>query len=132
LSAAPSSWWVPIVLLGRRPYAAMPGYLHAFDACLVPFARSRLTAGVNPIKLREYLAAGRPTVATDLPEVRPYGYVVETVDAPVQWPQAVARALANDDEGARARRRASVAGDSWERTADRVEALIRPLLDDKR
>ena len=61
-----------IRLLGRRDYADMPAYVQAFDACLVPFARTRLTAGVNPIKLREYLAAGRPTVATELPETVPY------------------------------------------------------------
>jgi glycosyltransferase involved in cell wall biosynthesis len=51
--------------LGIRPYDTVPSYLHAFDAGIIPFLRSPLTEGVNPVKLYEYSAAGLPTVATD-------------------------------------------------------------------
>jgi glycosyltransferase involved in cell wall biosynthesis len=117
-----------ITLIGRRPYADMPAYLHAFDACLVPFGRSRLAAGVNPIKLREYLAAGRPTVATDMPEALPYADVVELVGPDDSWPEAVARALADDGAAARERRRAAVASSSWDAVADRVEDVMDSML----
>jgi glycosyltransferase involved in cell wall biosynthesis len=119
-----------IVLLGRRPYAEMPGYLHAFDACLVPFARNELTTAVNPIKLREYLAAGRPTVATDLPELRAYGDVVELVDD--AWVPSIERALRNDSHVARARRRARVEQETWDAAAKQIEALMQPLVDGAR
>lgn len=121
-----------IALVGRRPYAEMPAFLHAFDACLVPFARTRLTAGVNPIKLREYLAAGRPTVATDLPEVQPYGDAVDLVPAGGSWPDAVRHALADDSPSARAARQARVRRDSWDAAAERVERLMAPLVRDGR
>lgn len=117
-----------IALLGRRPYTAMPAYVHAFDACLVPFVKTRLTAAVNPIKLREYLAAGRPTVATDLPEVEPYGDVVLRASDATGWPAAVTEALRDDDSEARKRRRARVATESWGSVAASIEALIRRLL----
>lgn len=55
-------------LLGRRPYAALPGYCKAFDVALLPFVKNALTENANPLKLREYLAAGLPVVSTDLPE----------------------------------------------------------------
>lgn len=116
-----------IRFVGRRPYAEMPAFMQAFDVCLVPFVHNRLTAGVNPIKLREYLAAGRPTVATALPETEPYGDVVELV-RDGDWPAAVARAVMEDDERRRAQRRARVAGESWDVTFDRVEGLVSPLL----
>ena len=76
-------------LLGQRPYETMPAYLAAFDVCLVPFGRSTLTEGVNPIKLREYLAAGRPVVATPLPAVREYAEVVRLADDPASFAAAV-------------------------------------------
>jgi glycosyltransferase involved in cell wall biosynthesis len=68
--------------LGLRPYAAVPAYLHAFDAGIIPFLRSPLTEGVNPVKLYEYSAAGLPIVATnfssDLDAFRPLIAVCDT------------------------------------------------------
>lgn len=119
-----------IALLGRRPYDTMPGYVASFAVCLVPFARNRLTLGVNPIKLREYLAAGRPVVATDLPEIHPYADVVELADGPDAFVDAVRHALAPgyDSPHERALRRARVAAESWDAVAARVEELIAPLV----
>ena len=57
--------------LGRKPYAALPGYCKAFDVALLPFIKNELTENANPLKLREYLAAGLPVVSTDIPEARP-------------------------------------------------------------
>lgn len=56
-------------LLGQKPYDALPDYARWFDVALVPFRQNELTRAVNPIKLREYLSAGVPVVATALPEV---------------------------------------------------------------
>jgi len=61
-----------IHLLGPRPYEALPAYVAHFTVGLIPFKVSELTRAVNPIKLREMLAAGCPVVATDLPEVAAY------------------------------------------------------------
>lgn len=46
------------------------GVLSAADACILPHVRSRMTEAMSPLKVYEYLAAGRPVVATDLPPVR--------------------------------------------------------------
>lgn len=59
-----------IHLLGRKPYAELPAYCRAFDVALNPFEISELTLAANPLKVREYLAAGLPVVSTDIPEVR--------------------------------------------------------------
>ncbi len=56
-------------LLGQKPYAELPAYSAHFDVGLIPFAYDELTVAVNPIKLREYLSAGMPVVATGLPEI---------------------------------------------------------------
>lgn len=58
-----------IRLLGQKPYSELPAYSASFDVGLIPFAYNDLTLAVNPIKLREYLSAGMPVVATGLPEI---------------------------------------------------------------
>lgn len=55
--------------LGRKPYAELPAYCKAFDIALNPFEINELTLAANPLKVREYLAAGLPVVSTDIPEV---------------------------------------------------------------
>ena len=61
-----------IHVLGPRPFAALPCYVGHFAVGIIPFKVSRLTRAVNPIKLREMLAAGCPVVSTELPEVEAY------------------------------------------------------------
>lgn len=60
-------------LLGRKPYADLPAYCKGFDVALNPFRINTLTLNANPLKVREYLAAGLPVVATDIPEVAVLG-----------------------------------------------------------
>ncbi|MBA2735318.1 MAG: glycosyltransferase [Pyrinomonadaceae bacterium] len=55
---------------GRKPYAELPAFCKGFDVALNPFEISELTLAANPLKVREYLAAGLPVVSTDIPEVR--------------------------------------------------------------
>lgn len=58
-----------VFFLGERPYFELPNYLHSFDVCLIPFKINRLTKAAHPIKIYEYFAAGKPVVATSMPEL---------------------------------------------------------------
>lgn len=51
--------------LGSKPYVEIPAYLHHVDVGIIPFQKNELTHYVNPVKLYEYCAAGKPTVVTD-------------------------------------------------------------------
>lgn len=55
---------------GRKPYADLPAFCKGFDVALNPFIVNDLTLAANPLKVREYLAAGLEVVSTDIPEVR--------------------------------------------------------------
>jgi len=57
-----------VYLLGQKPYEALPAYVKAFDVALLPFVTNELTIASNPLKLREYLAAGLPVVSSAIPE----------------------------------------------------------------
>lgn len=58
-----------VVWLGPKAYRDLPAYVQAFSVGMIPFVMNELTRAVNPIKLREMLAAGVPVVSTGLPEV---------------------------------------------------------------
>jgi len=79
--------------LGRRPYASLPAYCRCFDVGLIPFKINELTKSVNPIKLREYLAAGLPVVSTPLPEVAAHEGLVHLADGPNAFAAAIDAAL---------------------------------------
>lgn len=62
-----------IHLLGRQPYESLPSYCKGFDVALIPFPVTEVTLNANPLKAREYLAAGLPVVSTAIPEVEVLG-----------------------------------------------------------
>jgi glycosyltransferase involved in cell wall biosynthesis len=113
-----------IHLLGRRPYAELPRYLAGFDCGLIPFRASPLTAAVSPVKLYEYLAAGKPVVSTPLPTVLPFAREV-LVAADERFLEAVDEAVANrhDAVAAEARRRCARLHTWDHRLARILEAL---------
>ncbi|MBI3895004.1 MAG: glycosyltransferase [Acidobacteria bacterium] len=57
-----------VYLAGGKDYASLPAYCKCFDVAILPFRVNELTLAANPLKLREYLAAGLPIVATAIPE----------------------------------------------------------------
>ena len=61
-----------IILTGPTPYKEVPDLMRAFDVCIVPHKVTPFTESLNPIKLWEYLAAGKPIVATDLAGFRDF------------------------------------------------------------
>ncbi|MDY0212990.1 MAG: glycosyltransferase [Desulfuromonadaceae bacterium] len=65
-----------VVFVGEVPYSQLPYYLYAFDVCLLPFQVIPLTLATNPVKVYEYLAAGKPVVSVDLPEIEQFGDLV--------------------------------------------------------
>ena len=109
--------------LGPRPYASLPAYCRGFDVGLIPFVVNDLTRAVNPIKLREYLAAGLPVVSTPMPEVRRYEGEIAIADSCQGFVAAIEAALA-EDPGAKRRRGEAMAEEAWPR---KVEGICREL-----
>ncbi len=60
-------------LLGRKSYQSLPAYCKGLDVALMPFRVNELTLNANPLKVREYIAAGLPVVSTAIPEVEVLG-----------------------------------------------------------
>ncbi len=103
--------------LGPKPYELLPAYCKQFDAGLIPFRINELTRSVNPIKLREYLAAGLPVVSTPLPEVALYKHLIEIAQTPEQFAKAIETALSTSQHE-RHKIAISMAGESWQHKLD--------------
>jgi glycosyltransferase involved in cell wall biosynthesis len=111
--------------LGRRPYAMLPDYCRGFQAAIVPFRQSALTQSVNPIKLREYAAAGLPVVSTDLPEVRKCGDIAMCAADVDSWVAAVRQAVARGgDETERRKQAERVRAQDWALIAAEMADLV--------
>ncbi len=98
-------------LLGRKPYETLPAYCKGFDAALIPFPVSEVTLNANPLKAREYLAAGLPVVSTPIPEVEVLGQCRIGAD-PASFVRQIEEAL--QDPGPRKERSEAVRHESWE------------------
>ncbi len=115
-------------LVGEVAYVRLPYWLHAFDLCLLPFKVIPLTLATNPVKLYEYLAAGKPVVAVDLPEMAQFGSLVQVAKDHDDFVAAVARELSGPDDAAKPRRRqAFAAGQTWAHRADALDEALRAL-----
>lgn len=100
-------------LLGQQPYETMPQYLYHFDACLIPFKVNAITEATDPVKVYEYLSAGKPVVAVALPELEPlreHLYIAKDREAFVA---RIDQALAETDESLIARRRHLAKQHTW-------------------
>jgi glycosyltransferase involved in cell wall biosynthesis len=113
--------------LGRKPYASLPGYCKAFDVALLPFVKNELTENANPLKLREYLAAGLPVVSTDIPEaVAVAERGVFLANSPDAFVTRVGEALSLGAGPDRARSLA-MARESWDEKVAQIEQLLMEL-----
>lgn len=110
-------------LLPAVPFAELPEVLGRWRAAWIPFVINELTEAVNPLKVREYLAAGLPTLSTPLPEVAalPSAQIVRSAN---EVARCLAAIVANDSAEQRAKRRESVRGDSWAARAQTLRQTI--------
>jgi glycosyltransferase involved in cell wall biosynthesis len=115
-------------MVGRKPYAELPRYLRAFSVGLIPFRDNELTRNVNPIKLREYLSAGLPVVASGVPEIRHYGNWSRYAESPEQFLQFCEAALAEDSPAARLERSESMRAETWDRKVADISAHVERAL----
>jgi len=131
----PKIAWKPVdvppnvYLLGARPYTQLPSYLKGLDVCLVPFKQNAITDGASPLKLYEYLAAGRAVVSTPVPDLPTFEGVVWCACDSAGFVSAIEEALSVAHDPHEQRRRLdAVAPHSWDARAQAVMAHLRQVM----
>ncbi len=120
--------WCPhenVYFLGRKPYQDVAAYMAAMDVLIMPWNKSEWIKACNPIKLKEYLAVGRPVVTTDFPALGAWQRFVSIADEPVSFAQAIENAITAPVE-ASAQRKVLLC-ESWDCKGDAVAAALTAL-----
>jgi glycosyltransferase involved in cell wall biosynthesis len=115
-----------VAVLPAVPFSELPRTMARWSAAWIPFEVSELTVAVNPLKAREYLAAGLAFHTTPLPEVAPLvsetdGLVSVRADEIVDWLENVVQ---RDSPERRLARRRSVAQDSWVQRSAELRSVM--------
>lgn len=110
--------------IGQLPPERLADYAAHFDVGIIPFLQNEFNRNCNPTKLKEYLALGYPIVAVRLPAFEKYAQLIYLADSHEQFLQALDRALEENDRSRVERRRAAVAGDSWDKVAAKMAHLL--------
>ncbi|MFI5370078.1 MAG: glycosyltransferase [Candidatus Eisenbacteria bacterium] len=83
-----------VAVLGPKPYAEVPALMQALDVGVIPFrAQDPFVQGINPNKVYQYLAAGRPVVSTPLLDLEPSPPRLQYATDPEGFARAVSGAL---------------------------------------
>lgn len=110
-----------VVLTGARPIAHLPALLQHMDCVLLPFLCNRLTACIYPLKINEYLAAGKSVISTAFSEdIRTFAHCIYLAETADDFVRLIDAAIADGSEEAKLRRAAAARGNSW---ADRIAQL---------
>jgi len=103
-----------VIAIPRQPYRTVAHYGAAFDVCLMPWLHNHWIEHCNPIKLKEYLALGKPVVSTPFPELQRCGDLCYRASGADDFAWSIDRALQEDDERRQAARQAWAARHTWD------------------
>jgi glycosyltransferase involved in cell wall biosynthesis len=110
-----------VVRLGKLPYEQLPRLARETAVLIMPYADLPATRAMQPLKLKEYLATGKPAVARILPATRPWGDCLDLVDTPQAFAAAVRRRLAEGLPPDQARARDRLSAEGWAAKARALE-----------
>lgn len=111
-------------VLGRKPFADLPAYSKGFDVAINPFPINEVTLNANPLKVREYLAAGLPVVSTRIPEVEVIGHA-RIADTKEGFAKEIEEAL--HDPGPTVARSDTMKNERWDNKLDEVRRAFANL-----
>jgi teichuronic acid biosynthesis glycosyltransferase TuaH len=100
--------------LGRKPLEQLSSYVAAFDVCINPQLINPITIGNYPLKVDEYLAMGKPVVASATKTMELFLDHTYQATKPEEYPALIKQALAEDNAERRAERIAFAHSHTWE------------------
>ena len=111
------------------PYEELPQYAAGFDVCVLPWDTAHsFTSYGSAIKVREYLATGKPVVISPLPEYESMRDVLRIARSHDDWFRFVEESLNEKDPAAARARQSAVSSGTWDARADWVSVLIESTL----
>ena len=122
-------WSVPrVVHVPKVPYDELPQLAREADVLIMPYADSPGLQESQPLKLKEYLATGKPAVVRDLPANRAWADALDLADSPETFAALVMQRLEQELPAAQATARRRLQQEGWDEKARQFErtAILGP------
>lgn len=110
--------------VGRKTYDELPDYMHLFNVAIIPHRVNEFTKTMNPLKIYEYLACGKPIVSTNVSGVEEFKNFIKVSENKEEFNQYINEVLEGDSEELGLGRIEEAGKHSWE---SRVEAMLKML-----
>jgi len=119
-----------IFFVGRQPYSRLPEFLKGFDVAIVPFKVDDISRTIYPLKLYEYLGAGKPVVSTFFnPDVlEKKDGIIFLADTPELFADAILQALTSNNDSNVEKRLEIARNNTWECRGEEFSNLVESLL----
>ena len=125
-----------VVFTGRKKIEELPAYLRYSDCCIIPFLCNQLTKSIYPLKINEYLSAGKPVVTTNFSEdIVTFNEVANVAENHDEFLRQIDKAIYEDSPEKRHQRILVAANNNWEARAHHFIELTGEFLkqtDDRR
>ena len=127
IDLTPLNHFANVHLLGERPHQQLPAYSQHWTVSLLPFRDNAQIQACNPLKLKEYLAAGRPVISTPFPAVHDFAAFVHIANSSADMVNALQRCAHPSQSSCAHAQQASVATDSWTARAAQLSTWLQAL-----
>lgn len=108
------------------PFALLPGVARAAAVLIMPYADLPVSRAMQPLKLKEYLASGKPVVVRDLPATRAWADCLDLAGSPEEFARAVRQRLAEGLPPGQLAARGRLEGETWAQKAEQFTRWIDP------
>jgi glycosyltransferase involved in cell wall biosynthesis len=112
-------------ILGQKRYEDIPHYGKVFDVSILPWKKNTWVMHSYPVKIKEYLAMGKPFVSVDIPAARTFESVVCIADDYDDFVLKLRQAVEDKDPQAKQRRRESVESETWDSKVSQIINFIK-------
>lgn len=111
-------------LVPAQPMRQLPSIARRAAVLIMPYADLPVTRAMQPLKLKEYLATGKPVVASRLPAVRPWSDCMDVAESPRQFSEIVRNRIRIGADNAQIAARERLVGESWCARAETLEQIL--------
>ncbi|WMJ73208.1 glycosyltransferase [Cytophagaceae bacterium ABcell3] len=130
-AAAAMSRYPNVNILGSRAPEEVPTFLKKADVGVIPYLKNEVTSGVYPLKINEYLAAGKPVVMTKFAELNEFEGLVSFVESKEEFLRALKFELESDNNEKQAQRIDTARKNSWEHRVEEFSTVLIETLTEK-